>query len=265
MLKLYPLYSGSSGNMYLIRSPKATLIVDIGVSFKSLQKSFETLGIGLDEIDALFITHEHTDHTLGLATFVNKTDIPIYTSNGTSSYLLNKLSSKLKKEPSIAIVSANNNFTLKDITISPFKVSHDATEPLGFTFYHDNSVLTIATDLGYVSNDVYNHLSNSTFSVIECNYDRNLLMYGPYSYPLKCRIQSDIGHLSNDDTSSTILSLAKEGKRNFLLGHISENNNEPEQALFAVNDTLTKNGFDLNDFNINLATRDVSFEEYILW
>ena len=89
-------------------------------------------------------------------------------------------------------------------------------------------------------------------------------MYGPYSYPLKCRIQSDIGHLSNDDTSNTILSLAKEGKRNFLLGHISQNNNEPEQALFAINNTLTENGFNLNDFNINLATRDVSFEEYIL-
>ena len=264
MLKLYPLYSGSSGNMYLIRSPKATVIVDIGVSFKSLTTSLETLGIGLSEIDALFITHEHTDHTLGLATFINKTNIPIYTSNGTSSYLLNKLSSKLKKDPSIATISANNTFTLKDITITPFNISHDAAEPLGFTFSNEDSVLTIATDLGYVSNEVYDKLAHSTFSVIECNYDRNLLMYGPYSYPLKCRIQSDIGHLSNDDTSHTILSLAKEGKRNFLLGHISENNNEPEQALFSVNNTLAKNGFDLNDFNINLATRDLSFEEYIL-
>ena len=264
MLKLYPLYSGSSGNMYLIRSPKATVIVDIGVSFKSLVTSLETLGIGLNEIDALFITHEHTDHTLGLATFINKTDIPIYTSNGTSSYLLNKLKVKLKKVPSIAIVSANNSFTLKDITVLPFKISHDAAEPLGFTFTNEDSILTIATDLGFVSDDVYDKLSRSTFSVIECNYDRNLLMYGPYSYPLKCRIQSDIGHLSNDDTSSTILSLAKAGKRNFLLGHISENNNEPEQALFAVRHTLTENGFNLNDFNINLATRDASFEEYIL-
>jgi len=264
MLKLYPLYSGSSGNMYLIRSPKATVIVDIGVSFKSLTSSLETLGIGLDEIDALFITHEHTDHTLGLATFINKTDIPIYTSSGTSTYLLNKLNSKLKKVPSIATIANGNNFTLKDIIVSPFSISHDAVEPLGFTFSNDDSILTIATDLGYVSDDVYDKLSHSTFSVIECNYDRNLLMYGPYSYPLKCRIQSDIGHLSNDDTSSTILSLAKEGKRNFLLGHISENNNEPEQALFAVNHTLTENGFDLNDFNINCATRNVSFEEYIL-
>jgi len=264
MLKLYPLYSGSSGNMYLIRSPKATVIVDIGVSFKSLANSLETLGIDISEIDALFITHEHTDHTLGLATFINKTDIPIYTSNGTSSYLLNKLNKKIKKDPSIAIVSASNNFTLKDITVSPFSISHDAAEPLGFTFSHDESVLTIATDLGFVSDDVYDKLSHSTFSVIESNYDRNLLMYGPYSYPLKCRIQSDIGHLSNDDTSSTILSLAKEGKRNFLLGHISENNNEPDQALFAVNHALTENGFNLNDFNINLATRDVSFEEYII-
>lgn len=265
MLKLYPLYSGSSGNMYLIRSPKATVIVDIGVSFKSLTESLDTLGINISEVDALFITHEHIDHTKGVATLINKTDIPIYTSNGTKSYLLDKHKDKLKKEPVFVTVSQNNEFYLKDIKVIPFRISHDAKEPLGFTFANEESKLTIATDLGYVSDDVYKQLSDSTFTVLECNYDRNLLMYGPYSYPLKCRIQSDIGHLSNDDTSDTILCLAKEGKRNFLLGHISENNNEPEQALFAVNQTLKENGFDLNEFNIHCATRDVSYEEYILW
>ena len=246
MLKLYPLYSGSSGNMYLIRSPKATVIVDIGVSFKSLTESLDTLGISISEIDALFITHEHIDHTKGVAT------------------LLDKHKDKLKKEPVFVSVKQNNEFYLKDIKVTPFRISHDAKEPLGFTFANEESILTIATDLGYVSDDVYKQLSDSTFTVLECNYDRNLLMYGPYSYPLKCRIQSDIGHLSNDDTSDTILCLAKEGKRNFLLGHISENNNEPEQALFAVNQALRENGFDLNEFNINCATRDVSYEEYIL-
>ena len=265
MLKLYPLYSGSSGNMYLIRSPKATVIVDIGVSFKSLTESLDTLGLNISDVDALFITHEHIDHTKGVATFMNKTDIPIFTSKGTMNYLLDKHNDKLKKEPAFCLVSPNGAFTLKDIEIIPFKISHDAKEPLGFSFRNEESKLTIATDLGYVSDDVYNHLSDSTFTVLECNYDRNLLMYGPYSYPLKCRIQSDIGHLSNDDTSDTILSLAKEGKRNFLLGHISENNNEPEQALFAVNQTLKNNGFDLNEFNIHCATRDVSYEEYVLW
>ena len=264
MLKLYPLFSGSSGNMYLIKSPKATLLVDIGVSFKSLTNSLEVLNINLEDIDALLITHEHIDHTKGLSTFINKTNIPIYTTEGTKTYLMDKLYDKLKSEPNINTIDSNETFTVKDITIDSFEISHDAVQPVGFSFRNDDTMLTIATDLGYVSDDVFSHLEKSNFSVLECNYDRNLLMYGNYPYPLKCRIQSDIGHLSNDDTSSTILDLAKIGKRNFLLGHISQNNNEPDQALFEVNSTLKANGFDLNEFNISCATRNASYEEYIL-
>ena len=129
---------------------------------------------------------------------------------------------------------------------------------------HDTSSLTIATDLGVVNDNVYSHMQSSDFNVIESNYDRNLLMYGPYTYPLKCRIQSDIGHLSNEDSAYTILCLAKEGKRNFLLSHISDNNNNYDQAMFDVTSTLKENGFNLDEFNISLATRDLSFEEYVL-
>ncbi len=264
MLKLYPLYSGSSGNMYLIKSPTSAVLVDIGVSFKSLVTSLDKLQMTLDDISALFITHEHSDHIKGLTTFINKTNIPIYTTHGTKNYIIDKFTSKFKNNPNINVVKPETNLSVQDITVTPFKTSHDASEPVGYTLQHEDSILTIATDLGYVSDNVYEHLCNSKLCVIESNYDRNLLMYGNYTYPLKCRIQSDIGHLSNDDTSNLILDLAKCGKRDFILGHISKNNNEPEQALFSVNTTLSNNGFDLNDFNINCATRDLSFEEYVL-
>ena len=264
MLKLYPLYSGSSGNMYLIKSPTSAVLVDIGVSFKSLTTCLESLGLNLDDISALFITHEHSDHIKGLTTFINKTKIPIYTAKGTKEYILNKFGDKLKNTPNFNIVKPETSITVKDITVTPFKTSHDAQDPVGYTLQNDDSILTIATDLGYVSDNVYEHLLGSKLCVLESNYDRNLLMYGNYTYPLKCRIQSDIGHLSNDDTSNVILSLAQKGKRNFILGHISENNNEPEQAMFSVNSTLASNGFDLKEFNINYATRDMSFEEYIV-
>ena len=264
MLKLYPLYSGSSGNMYLIKSPTSAVLVDIGVSFKSLVTSLEKLQMTLDDISALFITHEHSDHIKGLTTFLNKTNIPIYTAQGTKNYILNKLESKFKNTPNINVITPETSFNVQDITITPFKTSHDASDPVGYTLQNDDSTLTIATDLGYVSDNVYEHLCESNLCVIESNYDRNLLMYGNYTYPLKCRIQSDIGHLSNDDTSNLILDLARNGKRDFILGHISENNNEPEQAMFSVTSTLTENGFDLNDFNIHCASRDLSFEEYVL-
>ncbi|MBQ8042805.1 MAG: MBL fold metallo-hydrolase [Clostridia bacterium] len=264
MLKLYPLYSGSSGNMYLIKSPTSAVLVDIGVSFKSLTTCLENLGLDITNISALFITHEHLDHIKGLTTFINKTNIPIYTAKGTKDYILDKFQNKFKNTPNINVIYPETSLKVQDITITPFETSHDAADPVGYTLQNEDSTLTIATDLGIVSNNVYEHLLNSNLCVIESNYDRNLLMYGNYAYPLKCRIQSDIGHLSNDDTSNLILDLAQKGKRDFILGHISENNNEPEQAMFSVNTTLTENGFNLNDFNIHCATRDLSFEEYVL-
>ena len=264
MLKLYPLYSGSSGNMYLVKSPTSTVLVDIGVSFKSLKTCLENLNMDTSDISALLITHEHSDHTKGLTTFINKTNIPIYTTTGTSNYLLDKFADKLKNTPNINIVKPETSIQIGDILVIPFETSHDAAEPVGYTLQNGDSTLTIATDLGYVSDNVYEHLLNSKLSVIESNYDRNLLLMGDYTYPLKCRIQSDLGHLSNNDTANLILNLARNGKRDFVLGHISKNNNEPDQAMFCVNNTLTENGFDLKDFNISCATRDMSFEVYDL-
>lgn len=264
MLKLYPLFSGSSGNMYLIKSPTSTVLVDIGVSFKSLKTCLENLNMELTDISALLITHEHSDHIKGLTTFLNKTNIPVYTTNGTRNYILNKYTDKIKTTPEINIIKAETSFSIGDIDITPFATSHDAADPVGYTLQNADSTLTIATDLGYVSDNVYEHLLNSKLSLIESNYDRNLLLLGNYTYPLKCRIQSDLGHLSNNDTSNLILDLARHGKRDFILGHISINNNEPEQAMFTVTHTLQSNGFDLNDFNITYATRNMSFEEYAL-
>lgn len=264
MLKLYPLYSGSSGNMYLIKSEASTILVDIGVSYKALINSLCELNLSIDNVDALLITHEHADHTLGFSTFVNKTNIPIYLTKKTLDYLITKNSSRLKKTPNAHIIKQEDTFEIKDITVSSTPVSHDASEPVSYHISSMDKSLTIATDLGFVSGNIYDNLRNSNISVIESNYDKNLLMYGPYTYPLKCRIQSDLGHLSNDDASNTILNLAKDGKRDFILGHLSKMNNEPEQALFSVNTILTQNGFDTKEFNIHVATRDASFEVYDL-
>ena len=264
MLKLYPLYSGSSGNMYIIKSPNSTLVVDIGVSFRKLVTSLENLNMNISDISALLITHEHSDHIKGLSNLINKTNIPVYMTKGTYNYIISKNNDCFKEKLNYHEVIPETSFKLSDIETTPFSVSHDATSPVGYSINSGKSSLTIATDLGYVSDNVYTHLKNSNFNIIEANYDRNLLLMGPYTYPLKCRIQSNIGHLSNDDTANTILDLAKLGKRDFLLGHISENNNEPEEALFKVTSLLKTNGFNLDEFNINCATRDVSFEVYDL-
>jgi len=160
MLKLYPLFSGSSGNMYLIKSPTSTVLVDIGVSFKALKTCLENLNMTLTDISALLITHEHSYHTKGLATFINKTNIPVYTTKGTREYILKKYADKFKHQPEIIIVKPETSLSIGDITVIPFKTSHDAVDPVGYTLQNDDSVLTIATDLGIVSENVEQSVKN---------------------------------------------------------------------------------------------------------
>lgn len=261
MLNLYPLFSGSSGNMYLVESNNTNVLVDIGISYKRANIALNEIGKSFEDIDALVITHEHSDHIQGLATLLKKQNIPIYTSKGTSSAIQEKL--KLN-DIQINEITADEKFNIKDISITPFEISHDAAMPLGYTISSENKSLTIATDLGYVSENIYSHLKEANLSVIESNYDNTLLMYGPYNYNLKQRIKSNLGHLSNTDTASVITNLAKDGKRSFILGHLSQNNNNPDIAYSIITDTLKENGFNLDEFNINIATRDFSSEVYSL-
>lgn len=264
MLKLHPLFSGSSGNMYLIESNEAKILIDIGITYKAAINAFSNIGVEVTNIDALLITHEHVDHTRGLGRFAKLNFTPIYMTEKTYDALFDKHFSKLETLPLFKPVIYDEPIYIKDIVITPFKVSHDAVMPVGYKITCENKTLTIATDLGYVDKPIYEHLKTSDLSVIEANYDPNLLMYGPYPFSTKMRIQSEIGHLSNIDTSNTILNLAKDGKRNFLLGHISINNNNIEQAIFEVNNILENNGFNLDEFNINVATREFSDEVYLV-
>lgn len=261
MLKLYPLFSGSSGNMYYIKSPKSKILLDFGVSYKKAASALQNIGESIENVDAICITHEHLDHIAGLKTLLKKHNITLFSTSQTLQYILNKYELEYSN---IVSVEYDKPFCIQDITVSPFKVSHDAVCPVGYTFIHEDSTLTVATDLGFIDENVYTHLNESNFSVIEANYDPQLLMYGPYPYNTKLRIKSDIGHLSNIDTSDVILELAKCGKRDFLLGHISLNNNDESSALATVTSRLETNGFNLDDFNIHVATRDFSDEVYLL-
>ena len=265
MLKLYPLFSGSSGNMYVISSNNTTIIVDIGISYKKCVEALQSINKSISDIDALFITHEHIDHIKGLVSFINKNEnIPIYLTSGTREYIINRFSDKLKTTPCFKEIKYGKTVKIKEISATSIETSHDALMPTSYNFKCDLSSLTIATDLGYVSDNVYEQLTKSNFSVIESNYDKNLLYYSKYSYPLKKRIDSKIGHLSNEDMANVLVELAKLGKRDFLLAHISENNNNVDQVLSTAIDAITMNGFNIKDFNINVASRNLSQEVYEL-
>lgn len=266
MLNLYPLFSSSSGNMYLIETDKANILIDAGVTYKKIKESLEKISKETFNIDAIFITHEHSDHIKGLNIFIkNNPNVSVYTSTGTAEYLKTSLiKSKITEFNIFDISNTNNKINIKDLTVEAFKTSHDAIDPVGYKISCNDKSITIATDLGIMTNDVFSYLSTSSLPVIESNYDKNMLFAGRYPFDIKRRIDGPYGHLSNEDSGQVILKLAKNGTRNFLLSHMSENNNIPELAKETIQSTLALSGFDINEFNINIASKDFSSEVYSL-
>jgi len=265
MLNLYPLFSSSSGNMYLIETENANILIDIGVTYKKVKEALNHFSKEPSNIDAIFITHEHSDHIKGLNMFVkNNPDIPVYSSLGTCEYLKSEFSKA--NIPTSSLLSLGVcNLKIKDLSISHFSTSHDAIDPVGYEITcHDKSI-TIATDLGVMTNTVFSHLKSCTLPVIETNYDESMLYAGKYPFDVKRRIAGPYGHLSNEDSGQVILKLAKNGTRNFILSHMSENNNMPDLAKETICSTLAINGFDVNEFNINIASKNFSEEVYKLW
>jgi len=265
MLKLYPFFSSSSGNMYYIKSDLTSIIIDLGVSYKKIKDALTTSGNDISNVNAVFITHEHSDHIKGLNMFVKKNpNTPIYSSEGTYNYLCNILNKAEIPSDSLQIIDTNNPITINDVTIQAFDTIHDAVNPVGYKMSSGKKTLTIATDLGTMTDDVFCHLCDSSFSVIESNYDKNMLYAGSYPFYIKRRIAGPYGHLSNEDSGQVILKLAENGKRNFLLSHMSENNNMPILAKEAICSTLSLAGFDISEFDISVAPKEFTGEVYLL-
>ncbi len=262
MLSVHPLYSSSSGNMFHIASSSTNILIDVGVSYKAINEGLKSIGLTLDDIDAIFITHEHTDHIKGLPLLCRKNNIPVYAVDQTAIYLRKMLEEK-NIEANIISLNYNDTLPIGNMEIIPFETSHDAVMPCGYEIRDlDNSSLTFATDLGYVSNDVFEHLKDSNFTILESNYDEAMLEFGKYPFLTKRRIKGQMGHLSNDACGQTIAKLAILGKTDFLIAHMSENNNNLDIAKQTLDSILIQNGIDTENVHINFASKTLSNEEY---
>ena len=249
MLKILPLFSSSKGNCTYIETESTALLVDIGISCKRLVSSLEENNINPNSIEGILITHEHSDHIKGIKTFANKYSIPVYATEKTWTKLSSiDISQSLKK-----IFIHDNNFSIGDILISPFKIPHDAIDPSGFSFYNNNQKVTVATDLGHINEYLLSKMIKSNTILLESNHDIEMLKAGPYPYQLKQRIIGNYGHLSNALTAKTVGYLIKNGTKNFILGHLSEDNNFPELALETVKSNLKIQNLYTNDINIVVA------------
>ncbi|MDD3304005.1 MAG: MBL fold metallo-hydrolase [Clostridia bacterium] len=261
MIDIHPLYSSSSGNMFHIGTNKTDILVDAGVNYKSITNALSGIDKNINDISAVLITHEHTDHIKGLPLLCRNNNIPIFACGKTADYIKDMLDEK-NISSNIFKISYGQPFQIHDIDITAFETSHDALMPCGFRLKSDTTTLAYATDLGYVSNEVFENLQNADFVVLESNYDETMLDFGRYPYPLKRRIKCNLGHLSNLDSAQTVARLLKENDCNFVLAHLSENNNTPDIARSTFEDILTANDIDFNNANISFASKNLTTEVF---
>ena len=249
MIQFCNLYSGSSGNSTYIATENTRILVDAGVSCNKIVKALNEINVEMDEIDAIIISHEHSDHTKGLTTISKKYHIPIY-ANIKTWHMLQGLN---VVDTCKFTFSSNNEFEIGDIKIYPFSIPHDAVDPCGFSLYSDNKKITIATDIGHITEGTLHQMENSDILLLEANYDDETLKCGPYPYQLKKRIMSENGHLSNEDAGKALAYLSKNNVSNIVLGHLSKENNFPELAYQTVYNEIDLNG---HICNLSVASRD---------
>ncbi len=250
MLKYCSLYSGSTGNSFLVQSNNSNILIDAGVSSKKIVDALTSLNISMDQVNAILVTHEHIDHIKSLATISKKYNIPVYANQKTWNALgdlSNKISNDNKKT-----FNTFENFKVADFEIFPFNTPHDAAEPCGFNIYNSGKKISIATDLGCVTKELLEHIKNSSSILLEANYDPNILKCSRYPFLLKQRISSNIGHLSNNSAGKTLSYLYKLGLNQALLIHLSKENNFPELAYETVLSEFTEH----KNISINVAPRD---------
>lgn len=226
---MIPLYSGSSGNSIFVQFEGTRILVDVGCTTKSIVTALEQVGQSPQNLDAILITHDHSDHIKGLDVFVRKYGIHIYATERTW-YGIRRSEKKPHASALDHIIDAGEPFYAGKVKILPFSTPHDADGSVGFRFFYKDRSMSVATDLGYFSEEVKNAVVGSEAILIEANYDRDMLWNGPYPWPLKKRVDGENGHLCNIDCADAVCYLYRNGTRHFVLGHLSQENNSPMTA-----------------------------------
>ncbi len=254
MLNFCSLYSGSSGNSLFIETENTKLLIDAGVSSKKIEEALHQINVEPSSINAILVTHEHSDHIQGLGTFSKKFDIPIYANQETIDNMPTQISKISEKN--IKKFKVSDKFYIGDININSFSIPHDAANPCGFNIFKDDKKISIATDIGHIDNKIINNLDESSFILLEANYDQEVLRYSHYPYNLKTRIAGPNGHLPNNEAGKAISFLLKSGLKTAMLGHLSKENNFPELAYKTVVEELISENYLESSLSLSVADRD---------
>ena len=262
-MRFSPLFSGSNGNALYVEMGDARILIDAGVSGTRIVRALETLGVLPGMLDAILLTHEHSDHVQGAGILSRKFDIPLYATRGTWMAIADRMG---RLSPSnVRELRAFEDFYVGDIGVMPFALPHDASEPVGYSVSCGGTRVAVATDIGHLKGEWLEAVSGCDLVLLESNHDVDMLKAGRYPYELKRRILGNRGHLSNVDAGRAAVKLAKSGVRQIVLGHLSGENNFPELALRTVHDALEAEGFQPGiDVGLDVAKRDAPNGVYAL-
>lgn len=254
MLNFCSLFSGSSGNSLYVESENAKILVDAGMSCKKIEEALKSIETDPSSINAILVTHEHSDHIKGISTISKKFDIPVFATKETFEAM--PAQTEKLSEKNINYFKPEEKFCINDLEILPFSIPHDAANPCGFNIIKDNQhQISIATDIGHMSNYILKYLEGSEFILLESNYDTEVLKCCSYPFRLKSRIASNTGHLSNTIAGKTISYLSKNSNlHTAMLGHLSKESNFPELAYQTVVDELIS--CPNNSINLSVANRE---------
>lgn len=234
------LYSGSSGNAALIEQEGRCLLVDIGASCRATLGAVGSVGLSHDSVAGVLITHEHIDHIRGLEVFLRRVPVPVFASAATLDWLWQQ--GALPSAAELVAVEGRSA-EVDGFTVAGFPTSHDAAGCCGFRVTTPSGAqMAIATDLGEITEPVFQSLVGASLVALEANYDKDMLRLGRYPAYLKKRISSKVGHLSNEDSAAALAALLAGGCKKVALCHLSEENNRPELALAALERALAACG-----------------------
>jgi phosphoribosyl 1,2-cyclic phosphodiesterase len=224
--------SGSTGNATVVATEESKVLIDAGLSAKRVEQLLKEKELSGADLDAIVVTHEHSDHTKGLGALARKYDLPIYANEKTWE-MLDKQLGKIA-EHNRCVMETGSFLDFGSLRVESYGISHDAAEPVGYCFYHEEQKLSVATDLGYMSEKVKEQIRDSDVLVLESNHDIEMLRVGKYPWNIKRRILSDIGHLSNEAAGIGLCDVMTEKTKRVYLAHLSRDHNMMDLAQLTV-------------------------------
>jgi len=264
-LKFLSFGSGSSGNCYYVGTDNYGILLDAGISIRSLKKVLKENGLGMEQIMAVFITHEHADHIRSVGGLGEKYGVPVYATEKVHTGIDNSLFADEKLYTSRRIIEKEIAVPVKEMQITAFDVPHDSSDCVGYLVTYKQQKLVLATDVGHIDVKVSEYIRIANHLIIEANYDREMLMNGKYPPFLKERISNGNGHLCNSETAEFLAANFDLHLKNIWLCHLSKDNNHPELAYKTVEMAMQQYGIRIGkDVNLVALKRTTPSEMFIL-